>query len=388
MKPIPHFSPIKAKVDGHDMMLFVTGKDRLTALLGMIESAQTSLRAFFYIFGDDATAIKVCSALIAARTRGVKVWLLVDGFGTANRPDSVYQPLIDAGVVFCRFYPRWGRRYLLRNHQKIVVADEVRALIGGANIVAHYFSDDPDGASWHDLFLQIDGPAALRLARYFDGLRRWMMSEKTGLRGLIHILSRRSESAGALRWQFNGPFRRLSPLTRSIKHDIDRAQRVDLIQAYFSPSWGMLRKLARVEARGGKVRLITAARSDNTTTIAAARHCYKRLLKGGVDIFEYLPQMLHMKLIIADDAVYIGSANFDMRSLFLNAEIMLRIDDAGFATIMRSFVDTHIPYCDAITRAEHKARSTLFAKFRWFIAYVLVASIDFTVTRGLNFRRN
>ncbi len=388
MTAIQHFDPIEAKVDGHHLTLFVSGKERLSALLGLIEGAQTSLRIFFYIFGDDETAIKVRSAMIAARERGVKVWLLVDGFGTADRPDSVYQPLINAGVVFCRFYPRWGRRYLLRNHQKIVVADESRALIGGANVVAHYFSDDPEGASWHDLYLQINGPAALRLARYFDGLRRWMMSQKAGLRGLIHILSRRSEASGALQWQFNGPFRRLSPLTRSIKHDIDGAQRVDMIQAYFSPSWGMLRKLARVEARGGQMRLITAARSDNTTTISAARHCYKRLLKGEVEIFEYLPQMLHMKLIVADNAVYIGSANFDMRSLFLNAEIMLRIEDAGFAAQIRGFVDAHIAHCAAITRAEHKARSTWFAKIRWLIAYAMVASIDFTVTRGLNFRRN
>ena len=388
MNGIPHFDQIETKVDGHRLTLSVSGADRLSALLDLIEGAQTTLRVFFYIFGDDETAAKVRSAMIAARARGVKVWLLVDGFGTADRADSAYQPLIEAGVVFCRFYPRWGRRYLLRNHQKIVVADEARAMIGGTNVVTHYFSDDPEGKSWHDLFLQIDGPAAARLARYFDGLRRWMMSEKSGLRGLIHILSRRSEAVGALQWQFNGPFRRLSPLTRSIKHDIDAANRVDMIQAYFSPSWGMLRKLARVESRGGQMRLITAARSDNTTTISAARHCYKRLLKGGVEIFEYLPQMLHMKLIVADDIVYIGSANFDMRSLFLNAEIMLRIEDADFAARMREFVDAHIPYCDPITRAEHQKRSTLFAKLRWLIAYALVASMDFTVTRGLNFRRN
>jgi cardiolipin synthase A/B len=386
MDGIPAFDSFEAQLEGHRLGVYVSGAARLSALLSMIDGAQASLRLFFYIFGDDAVSIRVQHALIAARGRGVKVWLLVDGFGTGNRPDSVYQPMVDAGIVFARFHPRWGRRYLLRNHQKIVIADEARALVGGSNVAVDYFTDDQSGASWHDLFLSVEGPSAQRLARYYDGLRRWMLDEPARLRGLVHILARRSEKTGTFRWLFNGPFRRLSPLTRSLKHDIDGATRVDMIQAYFSPSWGMMRKLGRVARRGGQFRLICAARSDNGTTIAAARHCYRRLLRYGSTIFEYTPQKLHMKLIIADNIVYIGSANFDMRSLFINAEIMLRIDDAGFADRMRVFVTAHVPHCDAITRDVHLARSTLFARARWLIGYFMVSTVDFTVTRRLSLR--
>ena len=69
MNGIPHFDQIETKVDGHRLTLSVSGADRLSALLDLIEGAQTTLRVFFYIFGDDETAAKVRSAMIAARAR-------------------------------------------------------------------------------------------------------------------------------------------------------------------------------------------------------------------------------------------------------------------------------------------------------------------------------
>ena len=387
MVAIPQFAPIHAEVEGHQLTLLISGADRLAALLALIDESTESLRLFFYVFADDDTAHRVRDALIAAAVRGVTVSLLVDGFGTANCPDAVYQPLIDAGVGFARFSSRWGRRYLLRNHQKIAVADGARVIIGGSNIEATYFADDPGGKSWHDLYLRIEGPSALRLARYYDALRRWIESETGSFNGLIRLLQRRSDHRGALRWLYNGPFRRMSPLTRSIRRDLDKAQQADLIQAYFSPNWGMLRKLGRIVRKGGKLRIITAARSDNSTTISAARHCYRRLLRNGVEIAEYQPQMLHMKLLVADNLVYVVSANFDMRSLYINTEIMFRIEDAGFADAVRGLVEAHMPHCEIITREIHKARTNWFTRARWLFAYFLVSSLDFTVTRGLNLRR-
>ena len=388
MPTLPRYDQIEAEVEGHALSVIVTGADRLNALIDMIEGAKESLRLFFYIFGDDDAGFKVQEALIDARNRGVDVTLLVDSFGTADRADSVYQPLVEAGVHFARFNPRWGRGYLLRNHQKMLIADDRKALVGGSNIVAHYFSDDPDGHSWHDLYLQIEGPAVGRLGSYFDDLRDWMAGKRQSLRALLRLLAEHSDTQGKLQWKMGGPFRRLSPLTRSIKHDIDSAKRLDMIQAYFAPNWGMLRRIGRVNRRGqGAARLITAARSDNSTTIAAARHCYRRLLTRGVEVYEYLPQMLHMKLIVADHHVYVGSANFDMRSLFINAEIMVRIDNADFAEQMRGFFAAHLSHCDAITAQEHRKRAGPLSRLRWLLAYFLVSTVDFTVTRRMNLRR-
>jgi cardiolipin synthase len=104
-----------------------------------------------------------------------------------------------------------------------------------------------------------------------------------------------------------------------------------------------------------------------------------------VRIFEYEATKLHTKLFVVDDIVHIGSANFDMRSLFLNLEMMLRIDDPGFAAAMRRFVDGEIARSRPITREAHKANRTLLNRARWGVSYFLVAVADYRISRLLNF---
>jgi cardiolipin synthase len=146
----------------------------------------------------------------------------------------------------------------------------------------------------------------------------------------------------------------------------------------------MLRRMESVGRRGA-ARVITAAISDNTATIAAARHCYRRLLRANVEVYEYQPTKLHTKLYIVGDAVHVGSANFDMRSLFLNLELMLRIEDAEFAQAMRAHFDRELAQCRRITPKEHRAQSSWLNRLKWGLAYFFVAVLDSSVTRRLNF---
>ena len=92
-----------------------------------------------------------------------------------------------------------------------------------------------------------------------------------------------------------------------------------------------------------------------------------------------------MKLIVIDDIVHVGTANFDMRSLFLNVEGMLRIEDAGFAQQMRDFLDGLKGDCEIVTTASHKARASWLTRLRWTLAWFVVGVADYTVTRRLNF---
>jgi cardiolipin synthase len=381
----PLFPTISAQVDGHALKLVTEAPARLALMLDTIKAAQESLRLFYYIFADDAAGQRVAAELVAARQRGVSVHVLVDGFGSEGISEARIAALDREGISFDRFIPRWGRRYLLRNHQKMLIADGRIALIGGSNIATSYFEDVPAGQGWHDLMLRIEGPAASRLATYYDGLALWVAGDRPRIKGLVSLLARHSETQGAVRWEMGGPFRRLNPLTRSLKRAVDRAARVDMIQAYFAPNWGFLRKLGRV-ARRGRFRLVTAARSDNVTTIAAARHCYRRLLRYGSLIYEYQPQKLHAKLVVADDAAWIGSANFDMRSLYLNAEIMLRVEDEGFAAALRDLVDRHIDQSRKITRQGHRADSPVWTRLIRLASYFVVATLDFRLSRRFNIR--
>jgi cardiolipin synthase len=376
-------APPHTQVDGNRLTILPDGPGRLDALIALIDGAERTLRLLYYMFESDTAGTRVRNALLAAAERGVKVSLLVDGFGTNADDERFFKPLIDGPAEFCRFVPRWGRRYLLRNHQKLALADERSVLVGGFNVTDEYFGTTEDGA-WRDLGLQVDGPSVACLGDYFDNLMRWAKNPNARLRQLRHMIGRHSQVEGKLHWLFGGPTRRLSPWARSVKKDMLRATRLDMIAAYFSPSRTMLRRISGV-ARRGKARVVTAAKSDSNATIGAARHTYWRLLKRGVEIYEYQAAKLHTKLIVIDDVVHIGSANFDMRSLYLNLEMMLRIDDPGFAAEMRRFVDREVDDSKRITREGHRTQRTWFNRLKWGLAYFLVATLDYNVSRRLNF---
>ena len=368
-------------VDGNRLTLLTEGPDRLAALLGLIDGATSSLRLLYYIYRGDASGDQVRAALDRALGRGVEVALLVDGFGYAA-PEHYFADLVAKGLRFCRFHPTFGRRYLIRNHQKLALADDARVLIGGFNIEDSYFST-PEAGAWRDLGLLIDGPAAARLGRYFDQLMAWARTRRGKIRHLNRIVHLHSESQGSLQWTFGGPTRGLSPWATATCRDLLHARDVAMIAAYFSPTWAMLRRISRV-ADHGRARIITAALSDNNATISAARHTYTRMLRHGVEVFEYAPTKLHSKLVILDDVVHVGSSNFDIRSLYLNLEMMLRVDDPGFAAMMRAYFEEELADSTAITRAVHKARSTWFNRLRWAASFFLVTTADYSVTRRLN----
>lgn len=373
-------------VDGNRLTLLVTGRRRLDALIALIDGAERSLRLLYYIYADDDAGRQVNDALIRAAGRGVRVALIVDGFGAglvAQR--SFFMPLAEAGVSVCWFSPRWGRRYLLRNHQKLALADERRIIIGGFNIEDDYLGVAPEPWQvWRDLGLLVEGPAAARLAGYFDALARWTGDPKATMRGLNRVLKRWSEREGTVRWLIGGPMRRLSPWARALRTDMRTARRIDIIAGYFAPSPTILRHLDRAGKRRAQVRVVTAALSDHPNAVAAARFTYAGLLRKRVRIFEYRPSKLHTKLYLADDAVHLGSANFDMRSLFINLELMLRVDDPAFAAHLRAYVEGEIADSDPITAELYKARTGWRQRVRQFVAYIVLAVVDPTVSRRLN----
>ena len=229
-------------------------------------------------------------------------------------------------------------------------------MIGGFNVEDDYFGRSRTGA-WRDIGLMVEGPAAARLAPYYDAADRLGAAPRVAgsatLRQIIHRYSETraaavDSSAGRPQAVARGALRPAATCVHS--------RDVEMIAAYFAPTWAMLRRIARVGERG-RARIITAAKSDNNATIAAARYTYGRLLRRGVEIFEYQPTKLHTKLVVLDDVVHIGSSNFDIRSLYLNMEMMLRVDDPEFAPLMRSYFEGELEQCLPITpRTAQQAR--------------------------------
>ncbi|NNC72700.1 MAG: phosphatidylserine/phosphatidylglycerophosphate/cardiolipin synthase family protein [Sphingomonadaceae bacterium] len=367
-------------VDGQRFTMLDDGPERLAALLSLIAGAKTSVKLCFYIFVEDRASVKVRDALAAAAGRGIDVVLLIDGFG-GEASDAFLAPIVEAGGCFHRYERKRSRRYLLRNHQKMAIADRERVLIGGFNIHDEYFA--PDGQGWRDIGVSIEGAAAARLADHFDSLYEWATSPKSKMRDLRRLLIRQSEQDGAVRWLLGGPTRELSPWAKAINTDLENAARLDMLAAYFAPYRNLLRRICDV-AKRGQVRIATTARSDNNVTVAAARNRYQYLLPDA-RIFEYRTAKLHTKLYIIDDITYIGSANFDVRSIYLNIEVMLRIRDAAFASAMRRFIDAELDLCKEITAESYYAKRTLWRRIRGRLSYFLMSVLDYNVSRRLNF---
>ncbi|WP_095011702.1 phospholipase D-like domain-containing protein [Tsuneonella mangrovi] len=366
---------------GQDLVFHPGGPERREALISLIDSAEERLRLCFYIFAKDASGQAVRDALVAAARRGVDVQLIVDGFGADAGP-RFFAPLVEAGGRFFEFSPRWGQRYLIRNHQKIAIADGREAMLGGFNIEDDYFASAADDG-WNDLGVTVRGPVVADLSRWFGELKKWVASPSGNWLAIRRMVREWQPGSGAVSVVIGGPTRMLSTWARHVARDMVEADRLDMVMAYFSPPYWLMRRIGHV-ARRGEVRLVLAGKSDNGATIGAARSLYNYLLKRRARIWEFTACKLHEKLIVVGDVTYVGSANFDMRSLYLNLEIMLRIEDPALAERMREHIAFHRSGSEEITPSLHKRRANVFSRVRWWLAWFLVTVVDYTVTRRLD----
>ena len=373
--------PFEVDAQGQHLTLYPAGKDRRRALIELTDGATKSLKVVFYIFAEDEVSTEFRDAMVRAAERGVDVTLIIDRFG-ASATDEFLKPLTDAGGTFCCFSPRKSQRYLIRNHQKMVIADDERAMFGGFNIEDDYFAP-PENNGWNDIAIAVEGSAVDGLVDWFERLHDWTKDDSAHFRAIRRTVRSWDWADGNVRWLVGGPTRGLSTWARCVSQDLMEGDRLDMFMAYFSPPRRLLKRIGRI-AQKGETRLLMAGKSDNNATLGATRSLYSYLLKKRAKIWEFAPCKLHTKLIVLDDTVYLGSANFDMRSLYLNLEIVLKVDDAAFADRMRDFVSDHIEAAEAITPEVHKSRATLMNRIKWNLGWLLVSVIDYTVSRRLN----
>ncbi len=374
--------PFSLTAAGHGFTFYPHGPDRLKALIALIESAQTSLKVFYYLFDSDNSGTMVRDALVAAAGRGVKVDLIVDDFGN-DAGAEFFDPLVEAGGTFAIFSPQWGLRYFTRNHQKMTIADEACVMTGGANISDHYFAI-PAENGWCDLMVQIEGPVVEQFTRWFGLLQKWVGHEAQGrtrqLRALRDIVKQWDGGDGPVRLLVGGPLVRQGHWAWVLRKDLVTATRLDSVSAYFSPPRSFRRLFARI-GRRGSARMVMAGKSDIGAAIDMARLLYGKLLRARVKIFEFGVCKLHMKLIVVDDIAYVGSANLDKRSFRINVELMVRIDDPAVAAALRKLVDHMAEGSEPITPAWYARNSTFLNRMRWQIAYWLSLA-DYRISKA------
>ena len=356
------------------------GDEAFPAMLSAIDSARESVRLETYIFSADGLGQRFRDALLRARQRGVSVRVLVDGVGSNDLPDDFWSSLKSDGGEVRVFNPIALKRFGIRDHRKLLVCDDRVAFIGGFNI-SHEYEGDGVQRGWRDVGLQLEGGMIGELSASFDEMFALADFRHKRLVRLWQPKHKKTVVAANEHLLLGGPGRGWNPIRRALNKDLARAKNVQIEQAYFLPTWRIRRALSRIARKGGTVQLLLAGKSDVALSQIAARSLYQRLMRAGVKVSEYQPQILHAKLLVIDDAVYIGSANLDPRSLSINYELMIRFQNPQMATEARAIFSDALNHCQPIDIATWKRSRTFWMKIKERLAYLLLARIDPHVAR-------
>jgi len=366
--------------DGLGFRWLSTGDDTFSAMLSAMEAAKTSIEFESYIYAASPIGGRFREGLVGACGRGVRVRVLIDSFGSITLPDSFWYRLRKAGGEMRWFNPLTLRRFNIRNHRKLLICDQHVAFVGGFNI-AREWEGDGLTRGWRDLGLQLEGTLARELSASFDEMfaradfkhKRFIRLRRRPTKPLA------SEPAGQL--LLSGPGRGRSPIKQALGKDLLQARTVQIIAAYFLPPLRLRRALMQVARRGGRVQLILPGKSDVPLIRLAARSLYQRLLRAGVEIHEYQPQILHTKLVVMDAVVYAGSSNLDTRSLNINYELLVRLTHDRAVAEARNIFAEHLSHCQQVHRLLWRKSRSIWnkAKERW--AYLFFAKLDPYVAR-------
>ncbi|MFT3869724.1 MAG: phospholipase D-like domain-containing protein [Nibricoccus sp.] len=337
---------------GNEVQLLTTGEDMFAALTDQIRNAKHSIHITTFILGHDETGKKLVRLLAARAREGIKVRLLLDAVGCVFTSGRFVQPLREAGGEVARFLPvihlSFRSTANLRNHRKIAVFDQHTAIVGGHNLAREYMGHVPWRKRWRDFSALIRDPGAALLNEVF--LADWAFATHQSLDRLHQENlpdARKTEGSSSLQVVVSGPDVTGDPLYEGIISMIQEAHSsIWIITPYFIPDEVLFRSLM-VKARAGiEVMLIVPARSNHPVTDYARRHYVRELRKAGATVMQFGPGMMHSKGIIVDDRMaMLGSANFDLRSLFVNFEIGVLLYSPKDVIAMKAWALDLLKHC-------------------------------------------
>ncbi len=382
--------------EGNAIRLLHNGGEYFPALIDAIDGAQQSVHLETYIFNLDETGHRVIESLRRAVQRGVKVRVVLDGFGCSATAFDVCDLLTECGVRHRVYRPEprglrqvaFDLRRLRRMHRKTCVVDGLVGYVGGINILDDYEDVPDDGKGPRprfDFAVEMRGPIVddlvhaqralwLRMSwrRSDDGWGFYRRFQQLGERLLVRRQERHTPPADGMRAALvlrdNLRFRQriedvyLAAIGRAT-HDILIAN------AYFFPGRRLRKALRAAARRGVKVRLFLQGRSEYAMQYRACRYMYNELLDDGMEIHEYMASYLHAKVAVIDDCAMVGSSNLDPFSLLLAREANVFIDDAGFAGKLKAALESEMQADARKITAEHLRKRNLLQRGLDAISY-------------------
>ncbi len=333
----PHFSVTLASFTNSQRTAgnatrFCTDIDAIQAArLEAIGNARRLIQFETFIMTPGRRSREFAKALCQKAAAGVKVQLLIDGFGAKTLPLDYWRDLEKAGVevrVFNPFSWRSPRDYVRRNHRKLMIIDQRTARIGGVGISDIWDGSNHSRPPWFDFEVQWEGQAVDLLTGFF--WQHW-----SGAGGIVDLnehepdTSRTDPSYQMMITSSNDPSAANSGIRSLFQSCVLAAhERIWIASPYLLPDGETVELLSNIQKNGVDVRILTMGpRNDTATVYYVSRKHYGRLLKGGIKVHEYQPSMMHAKAILIDDKwVSLGSANLDPRSFFHNDELNMGTD--------------------------------------------------------------
>ncbi len=322
--------------------IFTYGEDFFDALVSDIQSAEKSILLETYIFDSDLVGKRIAQALVDAASRGVKIQILIDGAGSplwGGGGLARKLKLPDIEVRIFHPYPwgiwQWGQSvirlpfllkgiYLLskmnaRNHRKTCMIDDQIAYVGSFNITQCHLPLKKGGKDWRDTAVRLTHADLTPLKMAFEAA--WEhRTIKEKVKDIFHHMN--GDPIFRLNYSWNRRRILYKNLLKRIRHC---EQRIWISNAYFMPDGFLLRKVKEAARKQVDVRILLPQKSDVFVMPWASSIFYESLLKAGVRIFEYVPSMLHTKILILDHWMTVGSTNLNHRSLLHDLEVDVNI---------------------------------------------------------------
>ncbi len=362
---------------GNHFKLLPDGETAFHRICAEIERAEHTIHIATYILSHDATGNKIVDLLAQRAAEGVTVRLLLDSLGSWNQTRAARYKIRQAGGHVAMFMPvlpiQTHISSNLRNHRKIAIFDNYRAITGGQNLDMRFLGATPTPERFTDFSVITQGPAVAHLTRTF--LADWAFAAKESPSKFSDILRKVPEEAGdsTIEVIASGPDVANDPLWEQIIRIIQEfKQSLTIITPYFIPDEVLFQSLIVKAHTGRYIRLVLPLQSNHSIADIARHHYLRKLHEAGVEILFYTPRMLHGKVILADGKVaLVGSANIDMRSLFVNFEIaLLHYSPKDIQTLdqwAQAIIDDSITYEDATAD-----KQLMPAKFTENLVHLLV----------------
>ncbi|WP_312930342.1 phospholipase D-like domain-containing protein [Stutzerimonas nitrititolerans] len=325
--------------------LLIDGPEFFGAMLAAIEEAERRVDLELYLVEDGHCLDRMIQSLEAAALRGVRVRCLFDAFGCLKMGQASRERLAVAGVALRLYNPlslRLRFRNLHRDHRKILLIDGCKGYVGGAGLTDEFWNPQKPDEHWHEVMVEMTGPLLQDWQELFDS--QWVHCLKRRIWQLplpqkAPQIPVRPEGAGLGRVAYSAARQHRDILHSLLRNLLYAEKRIWLATPYFLPTGKVRRALIREARRGVEVRLLLTSRNtDHPPVRYAGQRFYPRLLRAGVRIHEYQPHFSHLKMVLVDDWVSIGSCNFDHWNLRWNLEANLEaIDGPLTAQVVRSF---------------------------------------------------